>query len=473
MSSKSIDVIFPWKKEHGLIAAVLLLSLLPAIGITLGLWPGGADPASSFVIQDTTGMSSAEFTSLEMRENAAPLVEWVGFCAALFTLLLCGVHYAVRQDLTPVIVALTLCAAGSVDAFHALSSSRYTLEESENLVQLTRAFSRSFSLLLLIVGGTIVRASIVPGREQPFHHVVLPAVVMGALAYGAVSYCAASVTLTRTSLHNQQLTRLWSFLPFLLLLCAALYVYLPLHRKEPSHLSRALLLGMLPQLVAQVHLYHSQYSRLGPHDLAASGLLSLGLVMPFAGLCMDIVSDYRKQTTSVSRLKEVRDLLVERRWSAEQIKHELEEHMTARTRAEEALKKLISVYRYHPQPVIGFAQDGSPVLFNDAALKLVALLGAGSSTALLPHEVPATVRRTLRLDQKVEGMRVLIAGRVLEWSFHPDPHLQLVFGYGREVSCMRALDESEREAARSGGGLMTTPRLDPPGLTQGSKPGDN
>lgn len=466
--NQSSEEFLPWKREQVAIGAVLLLSLVPAIGIYLGLWPESSLAGKSFVMQDTVGLSSAEFVSLEVRESAAPLIEWVGFCAALFTLFLCGVHYAVRRELTPVVVALTLCAAGSVDAFHALTSSRYTLEESENLVQLTRAFSRSFSLLLLILGGTILRASIVPGREQPIHHVVLPALVMGALAYGAVSYCAASVTLTRTPLHNQQLTRLWSFLPFLLLLCAVVYVYLPFHRKEPSHLSRALLLGMVPQFVAQMHLYDAQYSRLGPHDLAASTLLSLGMLLPFAGLCLDIVTDYRKQATSVSRLKEVRDLLVERRWSSEQIKHELETQMTARTRAEEALKKLISIYRYHPQPVIGFACDGSPVLFNDAALKMVALLGAGSSTAILPHEIPATVRRTLRLDQKVEGLRVLIAGRVLDWSFHPDPHLQLVFGYGREVSCMRELDDAEKESARSGGTLpAATPHA--PSLTTGSR----
>jgi PAS domain S-box-containing protein len=101
---------------------------------------------------------------------------------------------------------------------------------------------------------------------------------------------------------------------------------------------------------------------------------------------------------------------------------------------------------HDPQPSLLLDADGHPLELNAALLALLADRSAGSVLRLLPVNHQPLVRACLGQCRAIEEVEAQSEGRILIWTFIPDPQQQRVLARCREATGQVL---AEREAARA------------------------
>ena len=123
-------------------------------------------------------------------------------------------------------------------------------------------------------------------------------------------------------------------------------------------------------------------------------------------------------------------------------------NVTERKLTEEQVQKLAAFPRVNPNPVLEFATDGNISYFNDAALLLATSLGQDELKAILPAEAGRIAQECLASGQNRLREQIIVAGRVLTWSFFPVTTSGVVHCYGVDITDVVNLEAQFRHAQK-------------------------
>ncbi|MGE0813783.1 MAG: PAS domain S-box protein [Vicinamibacterales bacterium] len=114
--------------------------------------------------------------------------------------------------------------------------------------------------------------------------------------------------------------------------------------------------------------------------------------------------------------------------------------VSARKRAEDAVKRLAAFPQVNPNPVMELAPGGETTFVNTSAAALAHDLGLPGPAAMLPANVGAIVRACVEGGQERLGVEQRVGGRVLSWSFYPIAGRGIVHAYASDITDRLALE---------------------------------
>ena len=116
--------------------------------------------------------------------------------------------------------------------------------------------------------------------------------------------------------------------------------------------------------------------------------------------------------------------------------------ITARMQAEEENLRLAAIPRQNPNPILECDLDGDVLFVNPAGERLLAELGAAGPERILPPGHAAIARRCAEGTESAAGVEVKVGGgRVLAWTYHPQPQLGTVHLFGEEITERKRVEE--------------------------------
>jgi signal transduction histidine kinase len=242
------------------------------------------------------------------------LLEWSAFCTAIFTVFLALVHFSLRRDATTLVIGIALFCAGIMDAFHTLAAHRLlrAVADTQDFLPFTWVVCRLFHALIMIAGATLcLYARTTTWQIRP-RGVLLVSGVFGVLAYGIMHTTASIPHLPQTMFPDAIVTRPYDVLPLIVLLFAGAFVYPRLYQRAPSVFSHALIISVLPNIAAQLHMAFGSTRLFDYHFHIAHFLKIVAYLVPFSGLALDYVRTYREEERAVQQFTAARQSLLER-----------------------------------------------------------------------------------------------------------------------------------------------------------------
>ena len=265
----------------GTLAICVLPSLLNLAGVDFG---------SGSASRETPAPGDPAYTALR-GAMIHTLLEWSGFCAALFTGALALLRFRMVRDVATPVIGMALVLSGCMDAFHILAADRLVSAQADNrlFIPFTWAISRLFNSLILLVGVVIflVRKEESNGGRRRF--VVVSALAFGAVALGLIYYCTQSQSLPRTMYEDPFLRRPFDVVPLGVFLLLLGFLIPRFERRNPGVFAHALLLSTVPNIVTQFHAAFGSTELYDNHFNVAHFLKVVAYLVPLGGLAFDYV----------------------------------------------------------------------------------------------------------------------------------------------------------------------------------------
>ncbi len=283
------------------IAALAFVCLIPSLLYLLGL-----DLGSSKSGMGTPSVSEAANPIL----LAGPLYTVLGlsaFSVAVFVGVLCLIHFWIKRDAVSPVIGLALLFAGSTDAFSVLAANGIILSvsDSRDFIPFTWAISRFLIALIMVFGAFFVLKG--RSRKKPRGSPALIA-TMGfvpcLLAYGIVYISSRSTQLPKTLFPDSVVTRPWDLAPLALFLLGCSYLFYRICRSEKTYISQALVISLIPQVIAESHMAFGSDALFDGHFNAAYFIEIVAYSMPFVALVLDYVETCSERALAFERLGE-------------------------------------------------------------------------------------------------------------------------------------------------------------------------
>ena len=226
------------------------------------------------------------------------IMEWTGFCMALFTVCLSLAHFKMTRDPTMPIVCTALFLSGMIDAFRILTADGLiaTVYDQADFIPFTWMISRTFNVVFLIAGC----APFIFGRPALRHRneqhgirfIFLVGLLFALMAYAIIHVCAVAPTLPATVFSGRLFSRPWDGIPLVLYMLGGGIVFPRFYRLRPSLFSHALLLSVVPNLMAQAHVALGSEQLFDNDFNIALFLKVVAYAVPLAGLVLDYARAY-------------------------------------------------------------------------------------------------------------------------------------------------------------------------------------
>ncbi|MCB9898182.1 MAG: response regulator [Planctomycetes bacterium] len=270
-------------------ASVLGLCMLPALAILLGF-----DLGSTYPVGDGSGIPSAH-----------TLLEWSAVWASAFTLLLAFLHYGIQRDASTCVLGVSLFLAACLGTLHTLAGLGALGDGGplEDVLFLTWTLDRTLFSVFMVTG---VAFSL---RHRRLSQDLRTFLVVGGLLVVALSCIVLEVSSTNVSLPqvvfpDAFLKRPWDLAPLAAFAVGAFLLH-RLRARGSSPFVDALLLSLVPQALVQVHMAFGSASPFDSNSNAAHALLTLAVLVPGVGLCIESVR------TAVAARRHAQDLAQE------------------------------------------------------------------------------------------------------------------------------------------------------------------
>lgn len=344
------------------------------------------------------------------------LLEWTAVCIALFTAILAFTQYSIRRDVTTPIIGAAFLCAGAMDAFYTLAADRLieAVADNRNLIPFAWALSRMFNALILITGVGYLLSQVKPGggkkSERGSKFVIFTCIIYVLAAYFIIHLCATSYELPETFYHVGIINRPFDILPLLLFVFAGVFLFPKFYKKHPSVFSHALIISVIPQIFAQLHVVFGSSDLYDNHFNIAIYMKVLAYLVPFAGLVIDYGRTYERLKVANLQLS---DEIVERKKAEKELFDQKE--------------ILQSVLDNIGEGVVVADNEGKFILWNPAATEIVGigpkdvspedwsnkygLFKADKETPLEPDEVP--LYRTLK-GESIDAIEIYIKNKDLK-----------------------------------------------------------
>lgn len=300
------------------------LTFLPVLLGLLGL-DFGAERAPQWA-----GVGSEAVLTSIPGTYAHLIFEWTAVCSAAFTLILAGLHYAIRREPWLLLLALALFLLGAVDAYHTLVTDRIVPTAAP--IELAGPFSWTVARATsgLVVIGLLISLLPRSGGKAPL---TLAVAWMLLLTGGAVIATMTVSELPQTLWSDGLVPRPYD-VGILVIFAIAFGLSQRLVATRPSAFAHAFSLALIAHIVCQLHIGIGSLAPYDHHFNMAHWVKLLAYLLPLTGLMFDSTRAYRHEALSVQRLQEVRASLTQRQEELERLTTTLVEEVTRRQRAE-------------------------------------------------------------------------------------------------------------------------------------------
>jgi signal transduction histidine kinase/CheY-like chemotaxis protein/HAMP domain-containing protein len=119
-----------------------------------------------------------------------------------------------------------------------------------------------------------------------------------------------------------------------------------------------------------------------------------------------------------------------------------------RLRTETELQKLAAFAQLNPNPAMELTPDGNITYFNETALRLALSVNQNHPSGILPPNVADIVNSCLAEGHSQMHHETKLAGRTLEWSFHPVPASRVVHCYVGDITERLSLESQLRQSQK-------------------------
>ncbi len=342
-------------------------------------------------------------------------LEWTAVITSLLTALLAFAYFKINHDIITPLIGFTWFAAGIMDAFHTLAGDGVIsiAASTETFLPFTWLLSRSFNALVLTVGLTLILLfrKWFTRRRLSFLLVVfgpLLLIVLG-IAYVAIR----SPNLPHTIFPDLWVKRPLELIPLILFLVVGLQVFRKYYQQIPSFFAHALLLSLLPQVLAELHMAFGSRTLFDANFYAAHFLKNLAYFMPLGGLVLEHVKTFHKEKVAMGQLRVTQESLITQTEEMERIN----ERLAAEIKFREQIEKEQEVLNLDLERANRELKDFAYVVSHDlkAPLRAIGSLADWISTDY-SHVLDEAGQEQLQLLMgRVRRMHNLIEG-ILKYS---------------------------------------------------------
>ncbi len=293
----------PSRLVWGVIGISALPLLLNMVGVDLGSRSAPLEEVDLHKLS-ASGIADALHTTLA-GSFVHTILQACAVSVAMLTVVLAFVHYAIKRDVTTPIIGMALFCAACMDAFRILAADRLieVVADNRDLIPFTWALSRIFNALILIVGVGLLLVRRRDKREITVRYAIGVGFAFGFIAYALIRYSATSASLPQTQFPDSWIARPYDLIPLTMFLFGYVFVYRPFHHQQQTMFSHALVISMIPEIAAQLHVAFGSSTLFDNHFNAAHVLKVVAYGVPFAGLVLDYVYTYRLQVLQSRRLQ--------------------------------------------------------------------------------------------------------------------------------------------------------------------------
>jgi two-component system sensor histidine kinase/response regulator len=343
-----------------------------------------------------------DFGSSESGASVHTILESIAFCVAIFVGILCLIHFKISRDAVSPIIGLALLCAGSVDAFHVLVADQLIKNVSNNqdVFSFTWIISRFLNAFIMVFGlGILLIRKSKRKQKVGYGFVIIMGLVFATLTFVTVYYISVhSSNLPQSLFPESIVTRPWDVAPLALYLLGWSYVFYRIHIQEQSFLSQALLVSLIPQVVAEFHMAFGSASQFDNHFNIAHLLKIVAYFAPFLGLSLSYVETHREKVHAIEQLDEKQDDLIRLTKQVDHVKQKLENQVAERKQFEDLFDtlsnySLVGVY---------IVQDGKFQFVNPQFQKYTGyshgeLLTASPKQIVFSEDIDVVKENTIRV----------------------------------------------------------------------------
>jgi len=290
---------------------IFTLSILPVILNQFGLYFGSTSTNLNVYSTNVVDISKdQQFYALSGALHHA-LLEWTAVGIALMIGFISFFHYYRYRDISVPIIGMALFCAGFTDAFHTLAATRIISANVPNtdFIPFTWVFSRIFNAFLMIVGISIslwvTRDLVVkPDHQQKVNKkygmklLVSICIAFIALAIVSVILAATSQELPKTTFPYALITRPYDVFPLALFMLSGILIWIG-YQRLASTVKLALLLSLIPEIAAQLHMSFGSTGLFDNHFNIAHTLKIFAYACVLFGMVISII-----QVKSVNQSQE-------------------------------------------------------------------------------------------------------------------------------------------------------------------------
>lgn len=291
-------------------------------------------------------------------------LEGASFFTAFFTVSLAIAHFWIRKDIVTPVLGISLFAAGLVDILHLLAANQIFVPVGNvnDFEPFTWTVSRFAMSMITLVSVTFLMMS-KPNRTK--QQAVKSIFIVGGIIFILTiitTVIASTNPLPKTIYPDSLIVRPWDLIPLFAFGFSAI-VFINFNKKFPSMFSHALLVGALPNFVAEFHMAVGAEYVFDYHSVTAHSLKIVAYLVPFSGLVLDYIHTYFRYEKVVTKLHEEAE--AKSRFIAN-VSHELRTPMNAIIGTVDLLsEKMSSREDRRKLSVISSAGDTLTALVND------------------------------------------------------------------------------------------------------------
>ncbi|TQV71189.1 response regulator [Exilibacterium tricleocarpae] len=443
ISVSSSDTRLNSTTSHIVFAVIVVLICSLPTGLNLLGFDFGAQTAAAVPAAQLDG-----FLQVLAGAMYHALLEWSAVTMAVLTALATCLHYVVRRDITVPVIGMALLSAGLVDAYHTLTTARLIDAQIDggdiSIVPFTWVISRSFHAGIMVLGVSvcywITRSGVRHSHPGRLHiHGTVKLMVIGLfflVIAGVVVYLGAeSDVLPRTVAEHTLLSRPLGVAPLVLFAVGACLFWL-WYKQDPTLARLALVLSVLPGMIAQLHIALGSRALFDNHFAIADFLDNVFYGTVFVGILTDLVS---------------------------QIEEKSRQQMDAARQAEETSARIQAILNSAAEAIITLDARGKILSFNKSAVRIFGYSEAQVRGRSVDRLLPARYREKygdtlsgyIRAGRIVTGRELELYGVrengdevpvTLSVSEVVVPGGRIYTGFIRDISQQKQL-EKEREAA--------------------------
>ncbi|GET36746.1 hypothetical protein [Microseira wollei] len=287
----------PTKLPSAVIWAVVVICLLPFclnwMGVSFSAIELGLD------LDAVPTMRSPQLLDAMHRTLAGSFIqtilEWIAFCATIFTAILAFSHFTIKRDVITPILGVTLLCAGIMDAFHTAADRLIdAASETSDLIPFTWALCRLGNALLTMLGVGLLLL-INPDRWQRSVAMVSGVSLgFGILVYSVIYFCTLQETLPQTMFSHGAIARPWDVISLVLFAISGIFIYPLFYRKYPSLFAHALIVSTIPNSATQIYMAFGESALFDDCFNIANFLKIIAYLVPLTGLILDYTYTHRE-----------------------------------------------------------------------------------------------------------------------------------------------------------------------------------
>ena len=255
-------------------------------------------------IIDTNLVISKYNSNAVLGELLHTVMESTTVVIAALTAVLAFIHYLVTKNPVTPIISLALFFGGVMDIFHLfMEKGAVSAVKSQNeWIYFSWSLSRFFNAFICLVGVGVIILKDKTTEIRDHQFIFFTAIFLSILCGLSIYFCMTLEYLPSFFMARPgEIYRYPDFITFFLF-CLTGYVFCEFFRIYPSPFISALILSVLPNLLCEFYMLHSEIIQFDETFYIAHFFKVLAYLIPFVGISYEYIETYKREKESESLL---------------------------------------------------------------------------------------------------------------------------------------------------------------------------